>query len=92
MVWAELIPEEPAEQARLPGGRRQLEALRGKYENADYTVHIIGFAKVVGDIADGAKSVVTFFGVAIALTFVLLSSTRARSGWPAGPCWRRWWR
>ncbi len=72
MVWAELIPEDAGIKMDYQDVARQLEALRGKYEGADYDIHIIGFAKVVGDIADGAKSVVTFFGVAIVLTFVLL--------------------
>jgi len=72
MVWAELVPEDAGRKMDYQEVARQLETLRTKYEGDDYTVHIIGFAKVVGDIADGAKSVVTFFGVAIALTFVLL--------------------
>jgi predicted RND superfamily exporter protein len=72
MVWAELVPEDAGRKMDYQEVAAQLEALRAKYENDDYSVHIIGFAKVVGDIADGARSVVTFFGVAIALTFVLL--------------------
>ncbi len=32
----------------------QFEAIRKKYENENHTVHIIGFAKMVGDITDGA--------------------------------------
>ena len=38
----------------------------------NYTVHIIGFAKIVGDISDGAKSVVWFFLVAFIVTAILL--------------------
>jgi len=72
MVWAELVPEDAGRKMDYQDVAAQLEALRQKYEGEDYTIHIIGFAKVVGDIADGAKSVVMFFGVAIVLTFVLL--------------------
>ncbi|ODU46366.1 MMPL family transporter [uncultured Aquimonas sp.] len=72
MVWADLIPESEQNKLDYQKVAAELEAIRTRHENADYTVHIIGFAKVVGDISDGAKSVVTFFGVAIALTFVLL--------------------
>lgn len=72
MVWAELVPEDAGRKMDYQDVARQLEGLRTKYEGEDYTVHIIGFAKVVGDIADGARSVVTFFGVAIVITFVLL--------------------
>ena len=35
-------------------------------------VHIIGFAKMVGDIADGARSVIYFFFLTIAFTWLLL--------------------
>jgi hypothetical protein len=35
-----------------------------------YDVHVIGFVRMVGDIADGARDVVIFFGVALLLTFV----------------------
>ena len=34
--------------------------------------HIIGFAKVIGDISDGAVRVILFFGVAFAVTAVFL--------------------
>ncbi len=74
MVWADLIPEDQA-----PGGKLdyqvigdQLEAIRAKYENEHYSVHIIGFAKMVDDIADGAASVVMFFAITIAFTWLLL--------------------
>ena len=50
----------------------QFEALRQKYENEDVSVHIIGFAKMVGDITDGARSVIKFFLLTIAFTWLLL--------------------
>jgi hypothetical protein len=34
----------------------RLEDIRTRFENETTTVHIIGFAKIVGDISDGAKS------------------------------------
>lgn len=74
MVWAELIPEDQA-----PGGKLdyqvigdELEAIRAKYEGENYSVHIIGFAKMVDDIASGAKSVVMFFAITIGFTWLLL--------------------
>lgn len=74
MVQAELIPETAAPGGKLDyqaiGGR--LEAIRSALEKDGITVHIIGFSKVVDDIADGARSVVAFFGVAVFLTWVLL--------------------
>ena len=46
--------------------------IRDKYENDQYTVRIIGFAKLIGDIADGASTVVKFFIVAFILTALAL--------------------
>jgi predicted RND superfamily exporter protein len=50
----------------------KLEELRAKYSSDRHTVHIIGFAKAIGDIRDGARGVVTFFGVAFVITLVLM--------------------
>ncbi len=50
----------------------KLEELRTVYEGPRHSVHIIGFVKAVGDIADGAKSVILFFGIAFAITAVLM--------------------
>src|SRR6185503_502540 len=45
---------------------------RAKYQGDRHSVHIIGFAKAVGDIRDGARGVITFFGVAFAITALLM--------------------
>jgi hypothetical protein len=50
----------------------KLEQLRAKYEGPNHTVHIIGFAKAVGDIASGARGVLMFFGVAFVITAGLM--------------------
>ncbi|WP_076417880.1 MMPL family transporter [Colwellia sp. UCD-KL20] len=51
----------------------QLETqIRAKFEKNNISIHIIGFAKMVGDVANGAKSVVTFFGIAIAITAIMV--------------------
>jgi predicted RND superfamily exporter protein len=50
----------------------RLEALRAKYEGPRHSVHIIGFAKAVGDIRDGARGVIGFFGVAFVITAALM--------------------
>jgi predicted RND superfamily exporter protein len=50
-----------------------LEAnIRAKYESPNIGVHIIGFAKVIGDVRDGARGVLVFFGIALAISAVLL--------------------
>jgi len=48
------------------------EDVRQSFEKDNITVHIIGFAKVVGDVADGAKGVVIFFLIAIAITAIMV--------------------
>ncbi|MDO6565880.1 MMPL family transporter [Alteromonas sp. 1_MG-2023] len=48
------------------------EQLRGEYENEDISIHIIGFAKMIGDVADGAKDVLLFFAIAIAITAIMV--------------------
>ncbi|NND45233.1 MAG: RND family transporter, partial [Xanthomonadales bacterium] len=74
MVWANLLEENPATGEKLDyrNVAEQLEAIRTQYENDEFTVHIIGFAKIVGDISDGAKSVVYFFAIALVVTAILL--------------------
>ncbi len=61
----------------LPLDYRELSTLlenniRNKYSNENISIHIVGFAKVVGDLIDGALQVVTFFGIAIIITFIML--------------------
>lgn len=51
----------------------QLEQLiRDKYETDSISIHITGFAKVVGDLISGAAQVAIFFGIALLVTLVLL--------------------
>lgn len=76
MVMAELVPESAVVER---GGKidyqaiaAELEKIRTTYQKDNVEIHIIGFAKIVGDISDGARSVVTFFAVCIALTILLL--------------------
>jgi len=53
-----------------------LEDVRSKYSNhdigVDFDYHIIGFAKVIGDIAAGAARVVLFFLIAFFITAVFV--------------------
>jgi len=74
MVWANLLEENPQTGEKLDYREvaAQLGAIRTSYEGDNFTVHIIGFAKIVGDISDGAQSVVWFFLIALIITAVLL--------------------
>ncbi|MGB5485892.1 MAG: MMPL family transporter, partial [Lysobacterales bacterium] len=73
-VWANLLEENPQTGEKLDyrNVASQLEAIRTQFEGEDFTVHIIGFAKIVGDISDGAKAVGWFFLVALVITAFLL--------------------
>jgi len=50
------------------------EKIRDRFqsENPNIKIHIVGFAKKVGDLIDGLIGVVGFFGIAFVITFVLL--------------------
>ena len=71
MVIADLLDYNPRTKARtdyIELGQRIEHEIREKFENAEVSVQIIGFAKQISDIANGAKSVVKFFILAFALT------------------------
>ena len=74
LVRAELLETDPTSGARLDylALARQLETIRVKFTNERIDVHIIGFAKVVGDVVDGLLGVLAFFGAAFAITAALL--------------------
>ena len=55
---------------RIQGSGVEVQAHSSSYEGSGIEVHMIGFAKVVGDIADGASSVITFAIVTILLTLL----------------------
>ncbi len=51
----------------------QLEKqVRSEFEQENISIHIIGFAKMVGDVAEGSKGVVAFFAIAIAITAIMV--------------------
>ncbi len=79
LVSAQLLEFNPNTGERLDYSfvANQLEQnIRQKYGNSDVGVHIdyhiIGFAKAIGDITDGAKRVVLFFIIAITITALLV--------------------
>ncbi|WP_083704968.1 RND family transporter [Motiliproteus sp. MSK22-1] len=48
------------------------EVIRDKYQTDQFQIHITGFAKVVGDLIEGASEVVMFFLLALIITAILL--------------------
>jgi len=74
-VIASLLEVDPATGERLDYAKvaAALEHnIREKYQSDQVSIHIIGFAKVIGDITDGAKGVLVFFGIALVISAVLL--------------------
>jgi len=78
IVVAELLEVNPNTGERLDyiNVASQLESIRTKYSNdavgVDFDYHIIGFAKVIGDIAAGAARVVLFFLIAFLITAIFV--------------------
>lgn len=46
--------------------------LRDEFNSGKIEIRVTGFAKIVGDLIDGATQVVLFFGVAVLITLVML--------------------
>ncbi|MDP5135453.1 MMPL family transporter [Rheinheimera baltica] len=75
MISAQLLDVDPetGKQIDTIGFANTLEQnVRGKYQSDTISVHIIGFAKMVGDVAEGAKGVLVFFAIAIAVTSIMV--------------------
>ncbi|WP_394131998.1 RND family transporter [Shewanella maritima] len=75
MVSAQLMEFDPqtGEPLDTIAFANQLEQeLRGQFQNENIKIHIIGFAKMAGDVAEGAKGVLLFFLIAIAITAVMV--------------------
>jgi len=67
---------------------RGLERIRTRVETETggrVTVHIIGFAKIIGDVSDGAQGVITLFGAAILVTSLLVWNYAGRWKLAAAP-------
>ncbi|WP_428425543.1 efflux RND transporter permease subunit [Methylibium sp.] len=74
MVVAALQERDPetGQHPDLQAVGRKLEDIRRRYEHGDMQVQIIGFAKAIGDVADGASGVVKYFALAFVITAALL--------------------
>ncbi|HSJ49499.1 MAG TPA: MMPL family transporter [Gammaproteobacteria bacterium] len=74
LVSAELLEIDPATGERLDYARvaERLEEIRARHAGDGLDLHIIGFAKAVGDITDGAEGVLVFFLIAFLITAAML--------------------
>jgi uncharacterized protein len=66
-----VAPGEPLDYAKFADS---LEELRTKYDGKGVKIHIIGFAKLVGDLIDGVMDVLVFFGVAVVIATIAVFS------------------
>ena len=74
MIYAELVETDPVTGEKLNYSQvaDELEKIRTKYEDEDIKVHIIGFAKVVGNVTDATLEVIGFFLLALIGTALAL--------------------
>ena len=77
IVSAQLLEVDPTTGKKLDYLRvaKALEALRSRVERESagaVRVHIIGFAKVMGAVGDGARGVLLLFGISIIVTALLV--------------------
>ena len=71
MVTADLLDADPRTKEAtdyIALGPQIEESLRTQFEDAGHEIRIIGFAKQISDIAEGAQGVVVFFALAFVLT------------------------
>ncbi len=51
---------------------RRIEELRTRYEGERIGIHVVGFAKVMGDLMEGVRQVAGFFGLALLICAAVL--------------------
>lgn len=83
MISAQLLEADPSTGAKLDYLRvaDALESMRQRIERESggaVQVHIIGFAKVMGDVGTGARGVLLLFGISILVTALLVWSYAGR--------------
>lgn len=74
VILVPLIDQDPqtGEPLDYQAFSQQIESLREKYETDTITIHITGFAKVVGDLIAGLEQMSLFFGLTILICSAVL--------------------
>ena len=74
LIRLELMEVDPITQEPLDyvATAHRLEAIRAQFEKDGVRVHIIGFAKLIGDVAGAATDVVLFFAISFLITAAAL--------------------
>jgi predicted RND superfamily exporter protein len=79
MIYVPLMETDNLTGKPLDYGRlaQYLDAIRSKYDKQGVTLHIVGFAVVVGDMINGIDKIISFFALSVLVaTAVLLWYTR----------------
>ncbi|MFO1447888.1 MAG: MMPL family transporter [Opitutaceae bacterium] len=88
IISAQMLEIDPSSGKKLDY-RQVADALesrvRARFSNEQLSVHIIGFAKVMGDVSDGARGVVMFFVASFAVTALLVWNYAGRWKLAAAP-------
>jgi len=90
IVSAQLVETDPRSGKQIDYVRvaSALEAIRRRVELASkgaISVHVIGFAKIIGDISEGARGILVFFAVSILITSLLVWNYAGRWKLAAAP-------
>jgi hypothetical protein len=90
IVSAQIVETDPRTGERIDYARvaEGLDAIRERVHretNGAIDVHIIGFAKVIGDIGKGARGVLMFFGISVFVTSLLVWNYAGRWKLAAAP-------
>jgi predicted RND superfamily exporter protein len=74
MIVAPLLDTDPKTGQKLDYSAfsRRLEARIRTYESDKVGIHIVGFAKIVGDLIEGLRAVMLFFAVSVAISMVFV--------------------
>ncbi|QTN27109.1 MMPL family transporter [Rhodoferax sp. AJA081-3] len=74
IIFVPLLDKNPKTGEALDYGdlSRKIEVLRSKFENDSLRIHVIGFAKVLGDLIAGLQQVLLFFGLALLICAAVL--------------------
>ena len=69
---AKHLDENTAVDVEVPGSALDVEQTKNDDYTPDLSIHIVGFAKVVGDVIDATQQVVGFFLLTLVMTMILL--------------------
>lgn len=74
IVQAQLLDVDPdtGKEINYVEVAQRLEQIRQEHETENISIHIVGFAKVIGDIVEASNEVFMFFGITLVLTALLL--------------------